>query len=214
MGGAEAPWQLQAGLNAVQQPTQPAPYSRRAAVALPQAANTPTLLQLSAGQLLPQPQGLLPPQALLPSSFHCCHQPPTRRRRRPGAATAMGAGWRRFTERLHQAGPTLDRSFSPTPNTRCAALLREAGSFAGQLRKCERAVRAMAAANVEAVRAGRCGHVVRGLAARRRRSGARAPAHSHLSSAAAAASPEARDDPCPPPAPCPAPPTRWTPSER
>lgn len=64
----------------------------------------------------------------------------------------MGAGWRRFTERLHQTGPTLDRGFTPTSNARCGALLREAGTFAAQLRKCERAVRAMAAANADAVR--------------------------------------------------------------
>lgn len=66
----------------------------------------------------------------------------------------MGAGWRRFTERLHQTGPALDRGFTPTSNARCSALLREASTFASQLRKCERAVRGMAAANADAVRCG------------------------------------------------------------
>lgn len=64
----------------------------------------------------------------------------------------MGAGWRRFKERFNQSTPSWDHSFQPTSNARCSTMLREATEFTQQLRKCERAVRAMAAANGDTVR--------------------------------------------------------------
>lgn len=61
----------------------------------------------------------------------------------------MGVGWRRFRERLHQGSPLGGGDFQPTSNARCAAMLDEARSFLAQLRRCEGAIRRMAAANAE-----------------------------------------------------------------
>lgn len=63
----------------------------------------------------------------------------------------MGAGWRRWRERIQQGSPLGGRDFQPTSNARCSTMLEEARQFVVQLEKCERAVRQMAAANAEAV---------------------------------------------------------------
>lgn len=43
----------------------------------------------------------------------------------------MGAGWRRFTERLHQTGPSFDGGFQTTSNARC----RQGGAHPGWQQK-------------------------------------------------------------------------------
>ncbi|KAL4457824.1 hypothetical protein ABPG75_012689 [Micractinium tetrahymenae] len=63
----------------------------------------------------------------------------------------MGVGWRRFTEKLHQGAPLHSSGgLQPTSNARCSTMLQEATAFTSQLRRCEKAIRSMAAANTEA----------------------------------------------------------------
>ena len=74
---------------------------------------------------------------------------PLRRRR----SAAMGGGWRRFWERMHQGAPVRGRhAMPPTSNARCTHGLSEAATFTAQLKHCERAITSMAAANAGAVR--------------------------------------------------------------
>lgn len=63
----------------------------------------------------------LPPPAAVTAvqlQLRLHHQPPSVRCGTRLAGT-MGAGWRRFTERLHQTGPSFDGNFQPTSNARC-----------------------------------------------------------------------------------------------
>lgn len=56
----------------------------------------------------------------------------------------MGAGWRRFSESARQKWHIGDdREFQATPNTRNEMMLKEAGEFAGHLRRMEKDIRGL-----------------------------------------------------------------------
>lgn len=56
----------------------------------------------------------------------------------------MGAGWRRFSEQAKQKWHIgSDREFQATPNTRNEMMLKEAGDFAGHLKRMEKDIRGL-----------------------------------------------------------------------
>ncbi|DBA90250.1 hypothetical protein WJX77_010509 [Trebouxia sp. C0004] len=54
----------------------------------------------------------------------------------------MGAGWRRFTEKARQKWHiTADKGFASSSNARNELMLRDAGEFAGHIKRCEKDIR-------------------------------------------------------------------------
>jgi hypothetical protein len=67
-------------------------------------------------------------------------------------ALNMSSRWHTFKERFHQkALPLGADKLKPTSNERCSHMLAQARTFLQQMRKCEQAVRRMAAVNADSV---------------------------------------------------------------